>query len=106
MRRLVEGCATFAVPAGAWCAASPVLHNVLLTLVGDRLSGDVPLSGGVRLARWWARGGAEATTSMFERDQGGPGATQTSGGSARPSIMELCWGTSRADLGKSGTTTP
>ncbi|MBQ1014221.1 hypothetical protein KBX53_25420 [Micromonospora sp. M51] len=32
------------VPGGA----APVLDNVLLTLVADRLSGDVPLSGGQR----------------------------------------------------------
>ncbi|MET8358211.1 hypothetical protein [Micromonospora sp. NPDC005171] len=32
------------VPGGA----APVLHNVLLTLVTDRLSGDAPLSGDER----------------------------------------------------------
>ncbi|WP_327041543.1 hypothetical protein OG400_31750 [Micromonospora ureilytica] len=55
--------ATFAVPAGAWRRREPVLHNVLLTLVADRLSGDVPLAGDERLVR--------ATTPMFERDRGG-----------------------------------
>ncbi|WP_430496627.1 hypothetical protein ACQRWP_19275 [Micromonospora trifolii] len=29
----------------------PALHNVLLTLVADRLSGDVPLSGDERFGR-------------------------------------------------------
>ncbi|WP_330438450.1 hypothetical protein OHB44_25240 [Micromonospora sp. NBC_00821] len=32
-------------------AGEPVLHNVLLALVADRLSGDVPLSGGERFGR-------------------------------------------------------
>ncbi|WP_185755378.1 hypothetical protein [Micromonospora sp. A202] len=45
MRCLVEDLATFAVTAGAWLRREPVLHNVLLTLVADRRSGDVPLSG-------------------------------------------------------------
>ncbi|MEU8393081.1 hypothetical protein [Micromonospora sp. NPDC048842] len=42
---LVADLATFAVPPGAWSRREPVLHNVLLTLVADRLSGNVPLSG-------------------------------------------------------------
>ncbi|WUR58415.1 hypothetical protein OHS32_25350 [Micromonospora chokoriensis] len=36
------------VPAGAWWRREPVLHNVLPTLVTDRLSGEVPLSGDER----------------------------------------------------------
>ncbi|MBQ1040076.1 GNAT family N-acetyltransferase [Micromonospora sp. C81] len=51
MRCLVEDLATFAVTAGAWLRREPVLHNVLLTLVADRLSGDVPLSGDERFVR-------------------------------------------------------
>jgi len=51
MRCLVEDLATFAVTAGAWLRREPVLHNVLLTLVADRLSGDVPLAGDERLVR-------------------------------------------------------
>ncbi|MEV0212522.1 GNAT family N-acetyltransferase [Micromonospora sp. NPDC050695] len=45
MRCIVEDLATFAATAGTWLRSEPVLHNVLLTLVADRLSGDVPLSG-------------------------------------------------------------
>ncbi|MBM0235453.1 GNAT family N-acetyltransferase [Micromonospora sp. STR1_7] len=51
MRCLVEDLATFAVTAGDWLRREPVLHNVLLTLVADRLSGDVPLSGDERFVR-------------------------------------------------------
>ncbi|MFF0470821.1 hypothetical protein ACFYPX_25720 [Micromonospora zamorensis] len=51
MRCLVEDPATFAVTAGAWLRREPVLHNVLLTLVAERLSGDVPLSGDERFVR-------------------------------------------------------
>ncbi|MET7672361.1 hypothetical protein [Micromonospora luteifusca] len=45
MRCLVEDLATFAATAGDWLRREPVLHNVLLTLVASRLSGDMPLSG-------------------------------------------------------------
>lgn len=48
---LTEDLATFAAGADAWLRREPVLHNVLLTLVADRLSGDVPLSGGERFVR-------------------------------------------------------
>ncbi|WP_410811005.1 GNAT family N-acetyltransferase [Micromonospora sp. 067-2] len=51
MRCLVEDLATFAATADAWLRREPVLHNVLLTLVAGRLSGDVPLSGGERFVR-------------------------------------------------------
>ncbi|MET8233693.1 GNAT family N-acetyltransferase [Micromonospora sp. NPDC005298] len=51
MRCLVEDLATFAGTAGAWLRREPVLHNVLLTLVAGRLSGDVPLSGDERFVR-------------------------------------------------------
>ncbi|MEV7326911.1 GNAT family N-acetyltransferase [Micromonospora sp. NPDC093244] len=51
MRCLVEDLAAFAGTAGAWLRREPVLHNVLLTLVADRLSGDVPLSGAERFVR-------------------------------------------------------
>ncbi|SIN10434.1 GNAT family N-acetyltransferase [Micromonospora cremea] len=51
MQCLTEDLATFAAAADAWLHREPVLHNVLLTLVGDRLSGDVPLSGGERFVR-------------------------------------------------------
>ncbi|MBM0278272.1 hypothetical protein [Micromonospora tarensis] len=51
MRCLVEDLAAFAGTAGAWLRREPVLHNVLLTLVADRLSGDVPLSGDERFVR-------------------------------------------------------
>ncbi|MFF5055470.1 GNAT family N-acetyltransferase [Micromonospora sp. NPDC000663] len=51
MRCLVEDLAAFAGRAGAWLCREPVLHNVLLTLVADRLSGDVPLSGAERFVR-------------------------------------------------------
>jgi GNAT superfamily N-acetyltransferase len=47
----VEDLADFAAAAGAWLRREPVLHNVLLTLVEDRLSGDVPLSGAERFVR-------------------------------------------------------
>lgn len=55
MRCLVEDVATFAVTAGAWLRREPALHNVLLTRVADRLSGDVPLSGGIPsiMELWW-----------------------------------------------------
>ncbi|MFI6781822.1 hypothetical protein [Micromonospora sp. NPDC050276] len=46
MRCLVEDLATF-----AWLRREPVPHNVLRTLVADRLSGDVPLSGDERRGR-------------------------------------------------------
>ncbi|GAB3941536.1 hypothetical protein GCM10027614_27040 [Micromonospora vulcania] len=49
MRCLAENLATFA--ADAWLRREPVLHNVLLTLVAQRLSGDVPLSGDERFVR-------------------------------------------------------
>lgn len=48
---LTEDLATFAAGADGWLRREPVLHNVLLTLVADRLSGDVPLSGGERFVR-------------------------------------------------------
>ncbi|MFC4019486.1 GNAT family N-acetyltransferase [Micromonospora sp. GCM10011542] len=47
----VEDLAAFAATAGAWLRREPVLHNVLLTLVADRLSGDVALSGAERFVR-------------------------------------------------------
>ncbi|MEV4657643.1 GNAT family N-acetyltransferase [Micromonospora sp. NPDC049301] len=51
MQCLTEDLATFAARADAWLRREPVLHNVLLTLVADRLSGDVPLSGDERFVR-------------------------------------------------------
>ncbi|MEH1168416.1 GNAT family N-acetyltransferase [Micromonospora sp. CPCC 205539] len=51
MRCLDEDLATFAATTGTWLRREPVLHNVLLTLVADRLSGDVPLSGAERFVR-------------------------------------------------------
>ncbi|MDG4782843.1 hypothetical protein O7614_24580 [Micromonospora sp. WMMD961] len=47
--RLLPAAGDLAVPAGAWWRREPVLHNVLLTLVADRLSGEVPLSGDERI---------------------------------------------------------
>ncbi|WP_406071753.1 hypothetical protein [Micromonospora sp. NBC_01638] len=51
MRCLAEDLAAFAAGADAWLCREPVLHNVLRTLVVDRLSGDVPLSGDGRFVR-------------------------------------------------------
>ncbi|WP_406078838.1 GNAT family N-acetyltransferase [Micromonospora sp. NBC_00858] len=51
MQCLTEDLATFTAAADAWLRREPVLHNVLLTLVADRLSGDVPLSGDEQFVR-------------------------------------------------------
>ncbi|PWR05438.1 GNAT family N-acetyltransferase [Micromonospora acroterricola] len=51
MQCLTEDLAPFAAAADAWLRREPVLHNVLLTLVADRLSGHVPLSGDERFVR-------------------------------------------------------
>ncbi|MCO1599083.1 GNAT family N-acetyltransferase [Micromonospora sp. RHAY321] len=69
MRCLVEDLATFAVTAGAWLRREPVLHNVLLTLVADRLSGDVPLSGDERFVRV-ADGGATVGAVVWTPPRG------------------------------------
>ncbi|WP_433649676.1 hypothetical protein ACQP2C_24080 [Micromonospora zamorensis] len=70
MRCLVEDLATFAVTAGAWLRREPVLHNVLLTLVADRLSGDVPLSGDERFVR--VVDGGETVSAMVWTPPRGP----------------------------------
>ncbi|MFC8300310.1 GNAT family N-acetyltransferase [Micromonospora orduensis] len=69
MRCLVEDLAAFAGTAGAWLRREPVLHNVLLTLVADRLSGDVPLSGD----EWFVRvvdGGATVGAAVWTPPRG------------------------------------
>lgn len=75
MRCLVEDLATFAATAGAWLRREPVLHNVLLTLVADRLSGDVPLSGAERDAARRGQAVAGSAFSMATRSSSAAGST-------------------------------
>ncbi|WCN80006.1 hypothetical protein [Micromonospora sp. LH3U1] len=51
MRCRTEDLAAFVAGADTWLCREPVLHNVLRTLVVDRLSSDVPLSGEERFVR-------------------------------------------------------
>ncbi|WP_157743191.1 GNAT family N-acetyltransferase [Micromonospora coriariae] len=69
MQCLTEDLATFAAEADAWLRREPVLHNVLLTLVADRLSGDLPLSGGERFVRV-VDGGATVGASVHTPPRG------------------------------------